>query len=720
MTAKTEGIETYGLRTVQLLTQSFSFVIANVKQPLLGLGSLLRENLTLQLDNNLGHQLGNKAGEKIQLEQRGLQLYLSACPTELELTPCIKGNLLSHSLLPEAMVGPQLEKQLGKRELIQGGAVQHSLPLGNLEQHRPQKNKIAIGQQAALPKARSKQKPIGRTKASKLRNWEKTSYIEQMQLALLEKENPRASLDQNTGKELSLRVFLTLRLMKRWQLTTARVHTALPQNLATSQLRELGLRKSEVDSEILVGNELGVIQHGETWLIGGEKKKQEDLLHRLSASFTLTNTQQLENETPVIFQDKILELNQADRTISLYLPNAFYSNLMRRYSLEEEATRSTPTQKLDKRPPRFHRTILDGERSKLYQEIVGELLWSSNLRPDTSFAVNQLSQSYMNPTEQDEVQLRSLLQYMHATQHLCVSLGVPRKWKKAKHLELLAFSTSWSEGCRSTTCACLSFMGVHLAASIHTQATAKAAAELDSVRLATSLAFHAKSLLRDLQLEEPLSFRVLTQGPVAQKLGLSKKHRHIELSSQLGQFQLSKVQPQQNLAEQLTNTHEASELHRLLPKLRMHTRVAETTALPTVRGEELAFVPSSLGSFFIGVVSCAPAMEELCSQLCSVEELWGKELEENLEIPELQPAYSTNSLQNHSLHADNLPAAYATDELERTALTAEFERTASTEDRNLQQRELCSSLRFRTCNSASELTGERAFSSLRYNFAKGA
>ena len=324
----------------------------------------------------------------------------------------------------------------------------------------------------------------------------------------------------------------------------------------------------------------------------------------------------------MIFQDKILELNQVDRIISLYLPNAFYSSLMRRYSLEEESTRSTPTQKLDKRPPRVHRAILDGERSKLYQETVGELIWSSNLRPDTSFDVNQLSQSYMNPTEQDEEQLRSLLQYMRATQHLCVSLGVPRKWKKAKHLELLAFSTSWSEGCRSTTCACLSFMGVHLAASIHTQATAKAAAELDSVRLATSLAFHAKSLLRDLQLEEPLSFRVLTRGPVAQKLGLSKKHRHIELSSQLGQFQLSKVQPQQNLAEQLTNTHEACELHRLLPKLRMHTRVAETTALPTVRGEELAFVPSSLGSFFIGVVSCAPAMEELCSQLCSVEELW--------------------------------------------------------------------------------------------------
>ena len=252
----------------------------------------------------------------------------------------------------------------------------------------------------------------------------------------------------------------------------------------------------------------------------------------------------------MIFQDKILELNQADRTISLYLPNAFYSNLVSRYSLEEEEATSTPTQKLDKRPRRSQSTSLDGQRSKLYKQTVEELLWSSNLRPDTSFAVNQLNQSSMHPTERDEEELRSLLKYMHATQHLCVSLGVPRRWKKAKQLELLAFSTSWSEGCRSTTCACLSFMGMLCATSMITQATSKATAELAAVRLATNLALHTKSLLQDLQLAKPLSFRVLTRGPVTQKLGLSKKHRHVELSSQLGQFQLSKVQPQQNLAEQ--------------------------------------------------------------------------------------------------------------------------------------------------------------------------
>ena len=297
---------------------------------------------------------------------------------------------------------------------------------------------------------------------------------------------------------------------------------------------------------------------------------------------------------------------------------------MSRYSLEEATTRSTPTDQLDQLAPRWQNIILNATRTKLYKQTVGDLIWSSTLRPDTSFAVHQLSQSFMNTTEQDEEQLRSLLRYMKGTQQYSVSLGVPRKWRKAKNLELLAFSTSWSEACRSTIGVSLSFMGVPCAASIQTQATTKAAAELSSVRLACTLAFHTKSLLQDFQLEQPLSFRVLTRGPLAQKLGLSKKSRHIELWSRLGQFQLSKVPPRQNLAEQLANTHSASGLHRLLPKLRMHTRTAEMLALPTELAGETAFFESSSRNFYIGSLSKAPAMAQLCS-----EELLGKESEKH-------------------------------------------------------------------------------------------
>ena len=165
------------------------------------------------------------------------------------------------------------------------------------------------------------------------------------------------------------------------------------------------------------------------------------------------------------------------------------------------------------------------------------------------------------------------MKYIAGTQTYTISLQIPRRWERAMNLELLAFSTSWVQSSRAATCVSLSFMGVHLGASTQ-QATSKVQAELSSVRLASNLAFHTKSLLQDLQLAKPLCFRVLTRGPVPQKLGLSKRTRHIELSSQLGQFQLSKVQPNQNLAELLANNLRACDLHRLLPKLQLRARCA--------------------------------------------------------------------------------------------------------------------------------------------------
>ena len=247
-------------------------------------------------------------------------------------------------------------------------------------------------------------------------------------------------------------------------------------------------------------------------------------------------------------------------------------------------------------------------------------------------------------------------------------------------------------------------MVVPCAASIQTRAATKAAAELSSVRLACTLAFHTKSLLQDFQLQQPLSFRVLTRGPVAQKLGLSKKsrHRHIELWSRLGQFQLSKVQPHQNLAEQLTNTHSASGLHRLLPKLRMHTRPAEMLALPTELAGETAFFESSSRNFYIGSLSKAPATAQLCS-----EELLGKESEKHNDLPELDSAllsenslqqdelvaaYSTESFQQQSLQPDELEAAYLRDSFQHQSLHAdELAAAYSTESfqpQCLQQKEL--------------------------------
>ena len=78
-----------------------------------------------------------------------------------------------------------------------------------------------------------------------------------------------------------------------------------------------------------------------------------------------------------------------------------------------------------------------------------------------------------------------------------------------------------------------------------------------------------------------LNVELVTGRPLAIQLGLSRRNKHIQLRSEKGQLQLSKVHPDKNLAHSLTNT--ASD-KRMLAKLRVVTEAAETLALSTVRG----------------------------------------------------------------------------------------------------------------------------------------
>ena len=198
----------------------------------------------------------------------------------------------------------------------------------------------------------------------------------------------------------------------------------------------------------------------------------------------------------------------------------------------------------------------------------------------------------------------------------------------------------------------LFLMGVPLVTSTTTQATTPKATQLASVRLACRMAFHTKLVLQQLRVVKPLSLRVLLGGPLAVQLGLSRKARHLELHSWFGQFQLSKVGPQSNLAESLTYKLGTSGLHRLLPRLKMHTRAAEKLALHTELGlGEVASFESSSGSFFIGSLTQTSAMEQLCaSPLCSEQLLDESALSnESLRENELVAAYSQTSLHSQSL-----------------------------------------------------------------------
>ena len=240
-----------------------------------------------------------------------------------------------------------------------------------------------------------------------------------------------------------------------------------------------------------------------------------------------------------------------------------------------------------------------------------------------SFEVHLLTQSLTAPTRGQERHLHRVLSYLKGTLHYTLSLHPTNKRaeEKAQSPELLAFSaSSWTEACRPTSTAYLILWGVPLIASCRASCAYKQAdAELDSVRLALALASHTKSLLQHLDVEQlakpanislktsSLHVELVTGRPLAMQLGLSRRNKHIQLRSEKGQLQLSKVHPNKNLAHSLTNT--ASD-QRMLAKLRIDTEAAEILALSTVRGQCLASFGSS-SSLEIGMVAVEPPKMDL-------------------------------------------------------------------------------------------------------------
>ena len=606
-TATGKAITTFGIRTAQLLSQGvsfeMSFVIADVEQPLLGVSSLIHAKLSLHI-GNLGHHLVNTTGEKIQLEQRGRQIYLVACPIELGLTHCMIGNLLDSSFLPDDKnLVPKVACEKGVPD--EGGATSFSLE--SFEQQQQDRNKTALG--TALPKQ------VARKPACKI-----TAY------KIGTKKKPSAP---DASQQHSLR--------KQEQ---------------TGQQKEVGKPRFSEEMELAPPT---------------PEDPEGGLQERTSKDSSPRIPPKPDDRSPLSFLGRTLEHNQAENTISLHLDPAFYLQLVRRYGLEDAASRSTPRDELRPKAPSKNNKCLDAERTKLYRQTVGQLQWSSLLRPDIGFAVQQLSNSFCRPTAHDEQQLVNLLRYLRGTLQYSISLQPPRRWHKAMNLELLAFaSTSWSEAGRPTSGLSLFFMGVPLVASTMTQAITTTAAELAAVRMACAIAIHTKSLLQDLVIEQPISLRVLAGGALAKQLGLTRRSRHIQLWSRFGQFQLSKVGPKQNLAATLANNSTTSGLHRLLPKLKMHARAADALALSTGRREETAFFRSSSGSFFIGVPRKASAM----SQLLSAEELLGKEDVKPNNLPELAAAYERSLRQLTLLSLEFRIRAYKRKSLRQLTLTS--------------------------------------------------
>ena len=160
-------------------------------------------------------------------------------------------------------------EQLRNKQALGTTALPEQVTKGVACQQGPKKPSAPVAsQQLSLQKRKQK----GQPKADKLRALQVTSFVANVQLELLTPD-PTNSLEEQASKDLSLRIFLTSSLMRQWQLRTVRFRKASPQH-ASSQLRSLGLRISEVDKQIFLGDQLGVMMHTNEMLIGGEKLVQ--------------------------------------------------------------------------------------------------------------------------------------------------------------------------------------------------------------------------------------------------------------------------------------------------------------------------------------------------------------------------------------------------------------------------------------------------------------
>ena len=311
--------------------------------------------------------------------------------------------------------------------------------------------------------------------------------------------------------------------------------------------------------------------------------------------------------------------------------------LFKMYGMEKSQPTSTLEEQLClSTGQRHHRKPLASARQKLYRAAVGQLLWATPVRPDISFAVKELSRSLKAPTQEDEQQLKQVLRYLKGSLHFMTSLQPPRKREKDRTLSIhvKACFDSAFEGSnqlqQSTSGATLSLWGVPVAAFSRTQAapvSSSAEAELYAMAMAVQISLHLKSLLQEMhlsQLGKPFELSVFTDSSngkaLALKLGLTRKTKHVQLRFVFmndllvnGQPQLCKIPACKNPAAMVTKHLPASTLHKLLPKLGVRTRAADTKDLLSMLDIELPASSSRAeqSSFFIGMMAEQPATAQL-------------------------------------------------------------------------------------------------------------
>ena len=172
---------------------------------------------------------------------------------------------------------------------------------------------------------------------------------------------------------------------------------------------------------------------------------------------------------------------------------------------------------------------------------------------------------------------------------------------------------------------------------------------------------HLKSFLQQMQLSQlakPFELTVFTDSSsgeaLVSKLGLTRKNKHVQLRYLFrhellacGQLNLSKIPSGKNPADVLTQHLPASNLHKLLSKLGVRTRAADSEdLLSVINFESLASPRKGQSSFFIGMMAKHPVPAQLVASRVASRPLSSNSFQQPSQaaVPNLQSSQRIFSL----------------------------------------------------------------------------
>ena len=208
---------------------------------------------------------------------------------------------------------------------------------------------------------------------------------------------------------------------------------------------------------------------------------------------------------------------------------------------------------------------LDEANHRRYRGVVGKMQYMTNEVPEIAFAVKGLSRRLAGPTVEDEKDMRETVRYTAGVVDEWLYLTVPDEDYDGKPLKIEVYTDAdWAgdtKTLKSTSSSFVRVKGFLLGANVQLQDThAQSSGESEFYAMGAGCCdgLYAKALLAEFGLKSTIKLKCdATAGKaIAQRMGLSKKTRHVKVKHlfiqelvKAREIEVSKVDTEWNIAD---------------------------------------------------------------------------------------------------------------------------------------------------------------------------